>query len=69
MRLIDADELRIIPGSAFDVMPVCDISSAPTVEAIPVEWIEKWLAKRDPYDDCVRDMLCDWRKENELGTC
>jgi len=37
-------------------------------EAIPVEWIKKWLNETE--DDrivCfdIRDMLADWEKENE----
>lgn len=45
MRLIDADKLvshtyTIDRDHDYDVY---DIEHAPTVEAIPIEWIEKWL--------------------------
>lgn len=45
MRLIDADKLVshtyiIDRDHDYDVY---DIEHAPTVEAIPIEWIEKWL--------------------------
>lgn len=45
MRLIDADKLvshtyTIDRDHDYEVY---DIEHAPTVEAIPVEWIEKWL--------------------------
>lgn len=48
MRLIDADKLKIRNVSAdywYTVMGVTedDIDYADTVDAIPVEWIEKWL--------------------------
>lgn len=38
------------------------------VDAIPIEWIKKWLNETE--DDrivCfdIRDMLADWEKENE----
>ena len=37
----------------------------PTVKAIPVEWIKKWLGKlKNVYDDSVYQMLEDWGKEN-----
>ena len=52
-----------------------DIEDMPTVEAIPIKWIEKWAEKfykvinrtkyymGDGYDS-VWDMLEDWEKEN-----
>lgn len=45
MRLIDADKVvrytcTIDRDHDYDVY---DIEHAPTVDAIPVEWIEKWL--------------------------
>ena len=34
--------------------------------AIPIEWIKKWLGKlKNVYDDSVYQMLEDWEKENE----
>ena len=38
---------------------------APEVDAIPVEWIKKWLNKRPLYEDSVCELLEDWRKEKE----
>ena len=54
MRLIDADELlkEVIPTDDYEidgdtywdyVVYEEDIKKAKTVDAIPVEWIEKWL--------------------------
>ena len=45
MRLIDADELvsRTYIIDRDHDYETYDIENAPTVEAIPVEWIEKWL--------------------------
>lgn len=52
------------------------IKQQPTVEAIPIVWMEEWLSKffkeingrtyymGDGYDS-VQDMLDDWRKEND----
>ena len=48
------------------------INDMPTVKAIPIEWIIKWLTKQtipalhtcDDYD-AVNMMLDDWEKENE----
>lgn len=45
----------------------------PTVKAIPVEWIEKWLETCIPHYDYdkmtyiadVYEMIEDWEKENE----
>ena len=63
MRLIDADELRTrYPkgwwgGNYFHFQ----IDNSPTVEAIPIEWIEKnysWLTM-------AKEMIKHWREENE----
>ena len=49
MKLIDADELRWTSlQDGFGRINTCivfesDINAMPTVEAIPIEWIEKWL--------------------------
>lgn len=41
-RLIDAnDVLKLIPSEEFNSKFA--VMSSPTVEAIPVEWIKKWL--------------------------
>ncbi len=83
MRLIDADEFRydicrqveFIKVDDFQVVPVVDVINcwfnAPTVKAIPVEWIENYISKIK--DDgmiylssagCIKDMLKEWEKEN-----
>ena len=50
-----------------------EISNAPTVQAIPIEWI-MWVWRRNQPDDTQEDvwmrlgvlkMLRDWEKENE----
>jgi len=89
MRLIDADKLKRTEGmfqyqisDAFDRLSASayrfeDVENAPTVEAIPVEWIEKWIEtdhntkRRTPYyykrlfRSRLKMMLEDWKKENE----
>lgn len=61
-RLIDADELKVncVCLNAFCV-DGRTIENAPTVEAIPIEWIKKhygWLTM-------ASEMIEDWVKENE----
>lgn len=79
MRLIDADELKNLPwindrgahdcGEEFVYLSAIDRS--PTIEAIPVEWINKYIA-----DDTngrqiellqVSMMLRRWKEEHETG--
>ena len=80
MRLIDADKLlqetwKVETKDMFhmteivDVVSAIDIKEAPTVKAIPIEWIEKWLKEQErivlispPYYNQVRvpKMLEDW---------
>ena len=46
------------------------ITNAPTVEAIPMEWIIDWLSKYNSYGfDCsaVEKMLEDWEKEGKIN--
>ena len=88
MRLIDADKLELKhfvqwadvvvgyngtqPKHKHTDIIAYDISGAPTVEAIPIEWIINWLTKQnipalhtcDDYD-AVNMMIDDWEKENE----
>ncbi len=65
-RLIDADKLDI-----YDVSPaygMCvigcteeDIADAPTVEAIPIEWIKKWMVYQNSWTtEGVTSLLRDW---------
>ena len=66
MRLIDADELDIYdvsPAYGMCVMGVTqeDIDDAPTVDAIPVEWIEQHFGSMR-----IAQMIIEsWRAENE----
>ena len=70
-RLIDADalnkELQKRVGSPTDdklyEVNLC-IIDAPTIDAIPVEWLKKW--PKDLREGAyVRDILRDWQKEQE----
>ena len=72
MRLIDADKL-LAPGYTdmfdepirFAMVSRNAIESAPTVKAIPIEWIERKLAEHWYVDYDIRELLEDWEKENE----
>lgn len=74
MRLIDADRL-LNPGYTdmwdepieFDMISRYAIESEPTVEAIPIEWIVKWLKKGNKHYCDVDLMLEDWEAENDKG--
>jgi len=65
MRLIDADDLiiTILTHDLCDTEQIDkDILEAPTVEAIPIEWIRQkygWLTM-------VHEIIADWRNENEI---
>ena len=76
MRLIDADKLHYIRQLFEDsdksevVVFAKEIDKAPTVKAIPIEWIEKWFSQFYgeqglEWNRCKRLMLEDWEKENE----
>lgn len=82
MRLIDADVLKDemragcvpidlggITGITGDNDSIGDyIDAAPTIDAIPVEWIMKWSNKRyreTHRDVSVVDVLAAWQKEQE----
>lgn len=48
------------------------IDEAPTVDAIPIEWIEKQIGKALSVDSCdmfyarnLKYLIKEWRKENE----
>ena len=68
MRLIDADKLKQelkVNGLGYQYYM---LDNAPTVKAIPVEWIENYIADRSSLSinwSYVQDMLKDWEKENE----
>ena len=47
------------------------LDDEPTVEAIPIEWIEKQMAEREDYGDfntaaAIGYLLLSWEKENEI---
>lgn len=83
MRLIDADEtLRLMEFEEEKYQyeehygyreAEKFIASQPTIEAIPVEWIEKWFTEKyrrsvvwwDCAEDVFKAFMEDWRKENE----
>lgn len=70
MRLIDAEifEDRYIIGKE-------EIENAPTVQAIPIEWMKNYARKICTDDDGrynskaygIDRMIYDWEKENETN--
>ena len=79
MRLIDADKLPIkYDGHTVSVWQV-DLEKAPTVEAIPKEWVKKYANRLIELENknyfayrglgdtgkSILSMLEDWEKENE----
>lgn len=77
MRLINADDLiiTVLTHELCDTEQIDkDILEAPTVEAIPIEWIKKEIgcsigAVRDEdydytYASCILQLLERWEKEN-----
>lgn len=73
MTLIDADDLFMkyvslvsnsISGIKFGEA-IELLEDAPTVEAIPIEWIIKWNEDYAPkdYREMTEDMIADWREE------
>ena len=80
MRLIDADKIiqktyGVVIEDMFhmhetvEVVSVIDIEKAPTVKAIPIEWIKKYYEDITmPYTDTriqFEEMIRKWEKENE----
>ena len=67
MRLIDADKLKKeleVNGFGYQYYM---LDNAPTVEAIPIEWIEEWGWKNGMSESMsLRVMIEDWEKENEI---
>ena len=46
------------------------IDGQPTVDAVPTEWIDKYtyenpLTCYEGFHSYIRNMICEWRKENE----
>lgn len=79
MRLIDKDELiymEIGEGEkAFRFVPTEFIEDAPTVEAIPIDWLKKkYFNKRTIYSDrslarqmAVKELIKEWEDESRTG--
>lgn len=86
MRLIDADGLKPLRGVAIyatdektdtkiitaSVYRREDIDNAPTIEAIPVEWLRKYVDEHDEIVEeglywIVEGIIEDWEEENEEG--
>ena len=82
MKLIDADELRWTNlQDGFGRINTCivfesDINAMPTVDAIPIEFIEKYSQLSDDavalfgvpvgvLKNVYRSLIDEWRKENE----
>ena len=81
MRLIDADLLCTHIENEFDGVCVYDVSGneaarefcdmvdiAPTIDAIPVEWLEekrKYASDGDSLDVGIAEVLDMWEKEQE----
>ena len=75
-RLINADDLKdwseIVPLTGDGGIDINDfdekLKSMPTVEAIPVEWINKWMDRQDSWNrEGVITLMRDWNegKKNE----
>ena len=81
MRLIDADKITFLDCLAKTGNAVCchakgivsksAIEMQPTVEAIPIEWIDGYIKRRandaEIYAEIlfISDMVKEWEKENE----
>ena len=88
MRLIDADKLikdikqlwdyktvDDITATTVLKQTITDIENQPTVEAIPIRWIQHYTKEHSMYgaiDDVfvvLHTMLCEWERENETNRC
>ena len=77
IKLIDAAEVKRFYEEEFPDLDngvhwsrndiICNLDNIPTVKAIPVEWIEKWML--DNWElECnygIEQMIEDWEKGNE----
>lgn len=72
MRLIDVDKLKRMYAQSDKAQLPCivdgrEIDKAPTVEAIPIEYIEKFKKKVRhiaPAKEAIDWLLEEWGKEN-----
>lgn len=70
MRLIEADKLlKDLDSSPFVKYAVDSlIEEQPTVDAIPVEWINRWYDRNYMYSDVeIGDLLNDWKEAQKEG--
>ena len=78
MRLIDTDKLELKETVRIQLCGLKEyvalysytkeqIEEAPTVKAIPIEWIEKYIWSADTHEEkeTLRKMYISWEKENE----
>lgn len=70
MRLIDADalldDIRSHSESYFaDDFAREWVDKQPTVDAVPINWIDSWCVLTDNEDGVIDVMVADWRRENE----
>ena len=66
-RLIDADKLKEELKANGLGYQYYMLDNAPTVKAIPIEFIERKLAEHWYVDYDIRELLNDWEKENETN--
>lgn len=73
MRMIDADKLVNDIAEHITVKAVSRVlaitQGQPTVEAIPVEWLRKYVDEHDEIVEeglywIVEEIIDDWREEN-----
>ena len=70
-RLIDADTVN------EHIVGWVDLRGCPTIEAIPIKWIKKYIAEEGIYPnrellsveqaDAIERMIENWEKENETN--
>lgn len=71
MKLIDGSEFFIQACRTFDEVIGLDevaelLDKMPTVEAIPIEWLEEYMVKWPSLLNAeLPGVIDDWRKENE----
>lgn len=71
MWLIDGSKLKATYLNGRYGFDCLEVLRAPTVNAIPVEWIRKWAGRNvAETDNCswntyTLKLLQDWEKENE----
>ena len=55
-------------GIAFEVLShACrDVALLPEVDAIPIEWVKKWMDRQDSWNrEGVITLMRDWNEEKE----